>query len=334
MEARHCVLVGGAGNAHRPQPSDPPRDQPHGEPRAPPGTVAGRRERREGTARAIRDIQRVPEQEHCGPGPHRPVQSWQRPGCCGRRDHPARPTRRAADQRVRLRRDDALAEAFQDNYLSMLARTAPTRSTTRTCSSPRRTRGSRPGFDLNNNGVVGGRRRRRSASASSRASSGWPSSRSTRSTARPGPDLPALPVEGHAGRAAPRRPGHAGAGRLVLARGAGDLPAVVQEPLGPADRDRRRDRPLPRQPPDAAGLRRPRGPQRHAQLRRDPVLGRLHHARPTADYIYDDEGEYGRPRARRDVRDRRRPELRPARRRQHPGAIQQLLEHAARQRQA
>ena len=34
------------------------------------------------------------------------------------------------------------------------------------------------------------------------------------------PDLPALPLEGHARRAAARRPRHAGAGRLVLAAGA------------------------------------------------------------------------------------------------------------------
>ena len=36
---------------------------------------------------------------------------------------------------------------------------------------------------------------------------------------------------------------------------------------------------LPRQPPDATGVRRPRGPQRHPQLRRDPVLGRLRQRR-------------------------------------------------------
>ena len=45
--------------------------------------------------------------------------------------------------------------------------------------------------------------------------------------------------------------------------------------------DRRHDRALPGQPPDAAGVRRPGGPQRHAQPRRDPALGRLHHARRT-----------------------------------------------------
>ena len=59
---------------------------------------------------------------------------------------------------------------------------------------------------------------------------------------------------------------------------AGDPAAVEQEPLGPADPHRQPDRPLPGQPSDAAGLRRRRGPQRPAQLRRDPALGRLHHA--------------------------------------------------------
>ena len=43
--------------------------------------------------------------------------------------------------------------------------------------------------------------------------------------------------------------------------------------------DRRQDRPLPRLPPDPAGLRRAGGSQRPPQLRRDPLLGRLHHAR-------------------------------------------------------
>ena len=40
------------------------------------------------------------------------------------------------------------------------------------------------------------------------------------------------------------------------------------------------DRALPGLPPHAAGVRRARGPQRHPQLRRDPVLGRLRARRP------------------------------------------------------
>ena len=75
-------------------------------------------------------------------------------------------------------------------------------------------------------------------------------------------------------------------GRLVLAGGAERLPPLVQEPLGPADPDRPQDRALPHEPSDAARLRRPadvprRGRlQRATQRRRDPLLGRLHHARP------------------------------------------------------
>ena len=56
------------------------------------------------------------------------------------------------------------------------------------------------------------------------------------------------------------------------------LPSELEEPLGRPDRDRGLDRPLPGQPPDPAGLRRGRGPQWPAQLRRDPPVGRLHHA--------------------------------------------------------
>ena len=87
------------------------------------------------------------------------------------------------------------------------------------------------------------------------------------------PHVPELPVEGHAGRAAARRPGHPGARRLVLAGGARGRPAVVEEPLGRADRDRPPHRPLPRRAPDTAGLRRRGGPQRTPQLRRDPASG-------------------------------------------------------------
>ena len=91
------------------------------------------------------------------------------------------------------------------------------------------------------------------------------------------PDLPALPVEGHAGRAAARRPGHA------AARPTGTPPrssAVFR-----LSSKSHWDVPIKIagsktvhflvSPPDAARLRRPRGPQRHAQPRRDPLLGRL-----------------------------------------------------------
>lgn len=65
----------------------------------------------------------------------------------------------------------------------------------------------------------------------------------------------------------------------VLARGTGGLPAVVEEPLGHSGRGERRDRARAGFAPDTAGVRRARGPQRHPQSRRDPIVGRLRHTR-------------------------------------------------------
>ena len=122
-----------------------------------------------------------------------------------------------------------------------------------------------------------------------------------------------------------RRPGDA-APRLVLARRARRLPALLEEPLGRTDPDRRQDGALPRQPPDAAGLRRPRGPQRQAATTTRSASGPTTSPRaPAATSTTTTDGAAAC--ARRALRDRRRPELRPARRRQLPGAIQQLLEH-------
>ena len=78
-------------------------------------------------------------------------------------------------------------------------------------------------------------------------------------------------------------------------------------------------RALPGQPPDAAGIRRAGGPQRAAQLRRDPLLGRLHPARPRRLHLRR-QGRHGGLQPGRAVRHRRRPELRPARRRQRSRA--------------
>ena len=99
--------------------------------------------------------------------------------------------------------------------------------------------------------------------------------RSTRSTPAGVRTFQHFLLEGHARGDAAGRPGHSRAGRLVLPRGARGAAAVVEVALGPADPDRPEDRALPGLAPDTAGLRRPRGPQRHAQLRRDPLLGRL-----------------------------------------------------------
>ncbi len=77
----------------------------------------------------------------------------------------------------------------------------------------------------------------------------------------------------------------------------------------------RKDRALPRLAPDAAHLRRSRGPQRHPQPRRDPLLGRLRRGRAPLGVHLRRRGRARRPRSRRGLRDRRRPERRPLRRR-------------------
>ena len=192
----------------------------------------------------------------------------------GRRDHPAQPARRAAGQRVRLRRGRRGRRAVPRQLPRGLAERRPPGRTTPTTSCAESNTGIPSGFDLNNNGTVGGGDDAFGFGAyPGQFGHGGLLEVPHRLPAHP--DLPALPLEGHAGRDAARRPGHARAGRLVLARGARRLPAVQQVPLGPADPDRPQDRALPGLAPDAAGVRRRRGPQRHPQLRRDPVLGRL-----------------------------------------------------------
>ena len=146
------------------------------------------------------------------------------------------------------------------------------------------------GFDLDNNGTIGGRQRRVRLRRVPRP---LRHGRAEQVPDRPRgcADLPEVPLGRHAGRDAARRPGHRRTRRLVLTRGARGRAAVEQVALGPADPGRAQDRPLPGLPPDPAGLRRPRGPQRHPQLRRDPVLGRLRAA--AAPYMYDDQGRHG-----------------------------------------
>ena len=109
----------------------------------------------------------------------------------------------------------------------------------------------------------------------------------------PDPHLPEVPVEGHAEREAARHRRDPGTQRLVLTRGARDLPPLVQEPLGHSHSHRRGDGALPDEPSDATGLRRNRGPQWKAKLRRDPLLRGLHSGGSTASYIYDDAGKRG-----------------------------------------
>ena len=208
------------------------------------------------------------------------------------------------------------AELFQRQLPRRSARTAPGRSSYRYRYVAPSNTGIPSGFDLDNNGTVGGPQRRLRLRRSSRASSAWSSTPSYPIDSRPGPHLPELPLEGHAGRAAARRPGHPGPGRLVLARGArrssGCRPRatgtfrstsaarsihfLVSHPTppvfdGPEDRNGTRNHDEIR---FWADYIRP-SPQRLPLRRRRPAR---------------------RPRARASVRDRRRPERRPARRRQ------------------
>ena len=231
--------------------------------------------------RPLLDLQRVAEPQRRRSARQRPVDPGQRPGEGGRGDHPAHPARRAADQRVRLRRRWDGRGCSRRTTSSMSPERRRRRSTTRTASSPPSNTGIPSGFDLNNNGVVGGPDDAFGFGFFP-GQFGMAVYSQLPDPHRRGPHLPEVPLEGHAGRAPARRPRDAGAGRLVLARRARRLPPVVEEPLGRPDPDRRQGRPLPGEPSDAAGLRRPRGPQRHPQLRRDPLLGRLHHTRSRA----------------------------------------------------
>ncbi len=206
-------------------------------------------------------------------------------------------------------------ELFQDNYLSVSQNGAAPIVYPYRFAAESNT-GIPSGFDLNNNGVIGGGDDAFGFGAYPGQFGMAVYSRYPIDPTRD-PHLPALPLEGHAGRAAPGRPGDAGADGLVLARGARGLPALVEEPLGSADRDRQPGGALPDQPSDAARVRRARGPERHAELRRDPLLGGLHRA--VAERVHLRRRRTLRRAApRRAVRDRGRPELRSARRRQHP----------------
>src|SRR5690606_40826973 len=63
--------------------------------------------------------------------------------------------------------------------------------------------------------------------------------------------------------------------RLVLGRATGRAAVVVEVALGLADQGRQVDGAFPGVASDAAGVRRARGPQRHQEPRRDPLLGGL-----------------------------------------------------------
>ena len=173
----------------------------------------------------------------CRPADRRSLDAGQPAGPERGRDDPAGPAGRAPHQRVRLRRRRDRARALPGQLPLGLAER---RRADRLSVPLRRRVEHRHPVRLRPEQQRRDRRRRTTPTASgpTRASSGW---RSTPGTHRPhrDPHLPALPLAGHAGRAAPGRPGDAGADGLVLAGGARGLPALVEEPLGSADRDRR-----------------------------------------------------------------------------------------------
>ena len=275
---------------------------------------------------ALRDLQRLGQSQRGGSAPHGPVD---RPGSAAaqrRRDHPARAARRPAGQRVRLRRRTSRPrELFQRQLPRGRRSTAPSRSTiryrVRRAVEHRhrvglRPRQRRPGRDHARHAARTATTR--SASASSRASSAWsvfsklpdrlptrraPSSTSCGRTCR----APCCPTT----RRPPRR-------RLVLARRARRLPAVVEVPLGRADRGRpRRARALPRQPPDAAVFD---GPEdRNGTRNHDEIRFWADYVNPAAPAATSTTttGRHGGLRPGAVLRDRRRPERRPGRRRQH-----------------
>ena len=125
-----------------------PRNRVRGGPDA---QIAARRRRRTRAGgagagrqggRPLRHLQRLAQPELRRPARRRPVHAEQRAGGGGRRDHPARPARRAPDQRVRLRARGA--SACSSRTTSRCRTTAPRRSRTRSRTSPRRTPASRP----------------------------------------------------------------------------------------------------------------------------------------------------------------------------------------------
>ena len=123
-----------------------------------------------------------------------------------------------------------------------------------------------------------------------------------------------VPLGRHAGRAAARRPGDRRSRRLVLPRDPRGLPAVQQVALGRPGAGRSQDGARPRLAPDPADLRRSRGPQRHPQPRRDPLLGGLRHPGRRPLHLRR-RGPARRAAARVAVRHHGRPERRPAGRR-------------------
>ena len=166
-------------------------------------------------------------------------------------------------------------------------------STPTTFVAPSNT-GMPSGFDLNNNGARPGwvRRRRLRLRRSSRASSAW-SSQQVPHRVRRRAHLPALPLEGHAGRVAARRPGHGGADDWYSPAELDVFRLSSKSPLGRPDRDRQQDRALPglatRRPRSSTGPRTATGRATTTRSGSGPTTSPV----GTASYIYDDAGRTG-----------------------------------------
>ena len=232
---------------------------------------------------AGRHVQPLAQPQRPGPARRRPQHRHQRPGEDRGRGHPAREPRHRAAQRVRLRAGQrrgrpvprqlprgAAGHGRRGRVPVRVRRSVEHRHRERLRpQQQRRGRHHAPG---------GGLRRRRVRLRRVRGPVRHGRALEVPDRRRRGAHVPALPLEGHARRTAARRPEHRGAGRLVLARRARRVPPVEQVALGHPGRGRRQHRARARVAPDAAHVRRRRGPQRPAQPRRDPVLGRLRHA--------------------------------------------------------
>ena len=190
---------------------------------------------------------------------------------------PAGPARRAAGQRVRLRPGGAAACSRPTTCPCPTTASAPIDypyryiAPSRTPGSPRATTSTTTDRSVAPTTPSG--------SASSPGQFGMAVYSKYPIDDRQGPDVPALPVEGHAGRAASRRPAHCRSADWYSPAELGVFRLSSKSHWDLPIQHRRADRPLPGEPPDAAGVRRASGgPQRASQLRRDPVLGRLHRA--------------------------------------------------------
>ena len=202
------------------------------------------------------------------------------------------------DQRVRLRRGPRRARAVPGQLPRRSRRTAPSRSSSRTSYTAPSNTGVPSGFDLDNSGAVGG--------GNDALGFGFFPGQFGMAVYSKHPiderrirtfqhflwkDMPGARLPDDPATAAPAD--WYSAEELAVfplsSKSHWDIPIEVD----------RRDRPLPRQPSDPAGVRRPRGSQRHAERRRDPLLGRLREQGPQRPLHLRRRGSPRRPQRRR-----------------------------------